>query len=81
MRRFQVYRPNPPEGRRENGLAVAPDEVQIEGVVFTDGTVSVRWCGPFQSFSNWGDWGTFIAVHGHPEYNSVVRWLDGPNTD
>lgn len=79
MRRFQIFRPNPPADRLESGVAVPPDEVQLEGVVFTDGTVSVRWYGPFKSFSNWGDWATFYAVHGHPEYGTIVRWLDEPS--
>ena len=35
MRRFKVYRPNPPESYRESGAANPPEEVQFEGVVFS----------------------------------------------
>jgi hypothetical protein len=81
VRRFQLYRPNPPAEYREKGIAAAPNEVQLEGVVFGDGTVSVRWCTAFKSFSNWDSWETFEHVHGHPEYGTVVRWLDEPTQD
>jgi SAM-dependent methyltransferase len=40
MRRFEVFRPEPPVEYREQGTANAPDAVQFEGVVFSDGTVA-----------------------------------------
>lgn len=79
MRRFQLYRPNPPEGYREAGIAAAPDEVQLEGVEFSDGTVAIRWMTDFRSFSNWENFDTFYKVHGHPEYGTDIHWLDEPS--
>lgn len=79
MRRFRIYRPNAPEQHLATGAANAADEVQLEGCVFEDGTVSVRWMTEFRSFSNWADYATFEAIHGHPEYGTIVEWLDGEN--
>jgi hypothetical protein len=64
MRRFQVYRPKPPEG------------VQYEGIVFTDGTVAIRWRTEHKSHSLWESFDELMAVHGHPEYGTRVEWLD-----
>ena len=79
MRRFVCYRPNPPEGYRESGAANAPDEVQFEGVVFSDGTVCVRWLTEFRSHSVWASWDDLEKIHGHPEYGTVIKWLDDPD--
>lgn len=76
MRRFRIFRPNPPEDYQATGVANAPDEVQLEGCVFGDGTVAIRWLTEYRSFSNWADFASFEAVHGHPEYGTVVEWLD-----
>lgn len=79
MRRFRVYRPNPPEAYREGGFANAPDEVQFEGVEFSDGTVAVRWLTERRSTSLWANLEDLMAVHGHPEYGTLVDWLDEPS--
>lgn len=76
MRRFEVFRPNPPEDYREQGAANAPDEVQFEGVVFSDGTVAVRWLTEFRSHSAWSCLADLERIHGHPEYGTEWRWLD-----
>lgn len=76
MKRFTVYRPNPPEEYKENGHANNPDEIQCEGVLFDDGTVAVRWLTKYRSFSNWENWESFVQVHGHPEYGTIIKWLD-----
>lgn len=79
MRRFRVYRPNPPEHYREGGFANAPDEVQFEGVEFSDGTVAVRWMTECRSTSIWNTLDDLMTVHGHPEYGTIVNWLDEPD--
>jgi len=79
VRRFKVYRPNPPEHYREGGFANAPDEVQFEGVEFSDGTVAVRWMTERRSTSLWASLEDLMAVHGHPEYGTLVNWLDEPS--
>jgi hypothetical protein len=76
MRRFRCYRPHPPEGYRESGAANPPDEVQFEGVVFSDGTVAIRWLTEFRSHSIWASWADVEKIHGHPEYGTVIEWLD-----
>lgn len=77
MRRFIVWRPQPPQDYIEDGLTNAGLKPDIEGVVFGDGTVSIRWMvQDRQSFSNWENFETFEAVHGHPEYGTRIEWLD-----
>lgn len=76
MRRFQGYRPNPPAEYLAAGVANPPDDVQYEGVVFTDGTVVCRWQTEFRSHSVWTSWDDFYRVHGHPEYGTRIEWLD-----
>lgn len=76
MKRFEVFRPNPPTDYQEKGHANPPDDVQFEGVVFTDGTVAVRWLTEFRSHSLWASLAELEQVHGHPEYGTQWRWLD-----
>lgn len=78
IRRFEVFRPSPPDGYRESGTANAPDEVQFEGVEWSDGRVTVRWLTDYRSTSDWGSLADLEAVHGHPEYGTTWRWLDEP---
>lgn len=80
MRRFKVYRPHPPEHYREGGFANSPNEVQFEGVEFSDGTVAVRWLTEYRSTSLWASMGDLMTVHGHPEYGTIVDWLDEPSS-
>ena len=76
MKRFTIYRRQPPQGHLDGGYANAPDEVQLEGCVFTDGTTVVRWRTEYRSTSVWDSFETFDKVHGHPEYETSVEWLD-----
>lgn len=76
MRRFLGYRPNPPAEYLETGTANPPDQVQYEGVVFSDGTLAVRWLTDYRSTSVWANWSDFDHVHGHPEYGTRIVWLD-----
>ena len=76
MRRFRVYRPCPPEGYSESGAANPPEDVQFEGVVFSDGTVAVRWLTEFRSHSVWTSLADLERIHGHPEYGTIWEWLD-----
>lgn len=76
MRRFRVYRPNPPQEYYDQGTANPPDEVQFEGVVFSDGTVCVRWQTEYRSHSLWASLADLEKVHGHPEYKTIWEWLD-----
>jgi hypothetical protein len=76
MRRFRLYRPTPPQHYVKEGYANEADEVQLEGCVFTDGTVVVRWCTDTKSHSIWDSLDDFKKIHGHPEYGTEWVWLD-----
>jgi hypothetical protein len=76
---FRLYRKQPPAAYREGGYANAPDEPQLEGVIFSDGTCAVRWLTDLRSMSYWPDFATFEKVHGHPEYESEIVWLSPPS--
>ena len=76
MRRFRLYREAPPDTYISGGYANPPDVPQLEGVVFSDGTVAVRWLTLHHSTSLWDSFETFDIVHGHPEYKTRLVWLD-----
>ena len=76
MKRFVGYRPNPPAEYFEKGTAAPPDQPQYEGVVFSDGTVVLRWQTDYRSHSVWNCYEDFWHVHGHPEYGTIIHWLD-----
>lgn len=76
MRRFLLYRHNPPQTHLDGNYANAPDEIQLEGVEFTDGTVCVRWRTDLKSHSLWESFEIFDKVHGHPSYDTEITWLD-----
>lgn len=76
MKRFEVYRPAPPQEYYDKGTANPPDQIQFEGIEWSDGRVSVRWMTQFRSFSNWDSMEDLVRVHGHPEYGTIVKWLD-----
>jgi hypothetical protein len=76
MRRFRLYRQAPPDGYLEEGLARPVNDVQIEGIVFSDGQCVVRWMTGNHSTAVWPSFQDFEAIHGHPEYETVIEWLD-----
>lgn len=77
MRRFIGFRTHPPDQYYVHGAANPPDQPQYEGVVFSDGTVVVRWLTACGSHAIWNDFESFYRIHGHPEYGTIIRWLDG----
>jgi hypothetical protein len=81
MRRFEGYRPNPPAEYVAQGITNSGTSTDYEGVVFSDGTVVVRWQTQYRSHSVWASWEDFYQVHGHPEYETEIRWLDGETVD
>lgn len=76
MRRFTCYRPNPPEDYYAAGAANPPDQPQFEGVVFSDGTVVLRWMTEYRSHSVWASMEDMLAIHGHPEYGTRIEFHD-----
>lgn len=69
-----MYRETPPSEYYTLGVANAPGLAQLEGIVWDDDTVSIRWLTEYRSFSNWNDLDTFLKVHGHPEYGTRIEW-------
>lgn len=76
-RSFAGYRPNPPEEYRDKGITNAGRAQDYEGVIFSDGSVVLRWTTQFRSWSIWTSWAEMFQVHGHPEYGTVIEFTDG----
>jgi len=76
MRIFTMYRKDVPDETHPPGTKNAPDEPQFQGVQFDDGTVVIRWMTAFKSTTHWDSMEDMLAVHGHPEYDSVLVWHD-----
>lgn len=77
MRTFAGYRPVPPAEYVEKGITNGGESADYEGVIFSDGTVVIRWRTEFRSHSVWADWNSFYQVHGHPEYGTRIEFADG----
>lgn len=81
MKTFIVYRTKAREVvneiERENYNE--PDQVQFEGVQFTDGRVVIRWCAATKSCSFWDSMEDLKKVHiyAHPDYGTRIEWSDG----
>lgn len=76
IKRFEVYRTLDISDTHEPNQVNPPEQVQFEGVVFSDGKCVIRWLTESRSISVWDDFKTMMSVHGHPEYGSVLKWLD-----
>jgi len=78
MQRFTAYRLNISERDTHNHYQKnADNEPQYEGVIFSDGTVAIRWLTPCASTSVWKSIEDMLNVHGHPEYGTSIQWHDG----
>lgn len=73
---FAGYRPTPPAEYIDKKITNAGAEADYEGVIFSDGTVVLRWLTEFRSHSVWKDWNSFYQVHGHPEYGTKIVFGD-----
>lgn len=78
MRRFTVYRRGDLSATHNENQANHAADAQFEGVVFSDGTVAIRWLTLLRSTAVWEDFATMAGVHGHPEerYGSELVWHD-----
>jgi hypothetical protein len=80
MRRFTVFRAGDLSATHNADLVNEPDKPQFEGVVFTDGTVVVRWLTACVSTSVFDSFETLMRIHGHTEADSrhgtEVVWHD-----
>lgn len=77
MRTFTGLRPSPPAEYAEKGITNSGMTPDYEGVIFSDGTVVLRWTTAFKSHSVWASYKDFYQVHGHPEYGTVIEFHDG----
>jgi hypothetical protein len=57
----------------------APEEIQFEACVFSDGRTAQRWCTATKSLVWWDSWEDLCAVHvyAHPDYGTRIEWSDG----
>lgn len=78
IQRFTAYRRNLSERGSHNHFQANPDsEPQFEGVIWTDGTVTLRWLTACKSTSVWNSFQDMIDIHGHPEYGTEIVFHDG----
>lgn len=77
VRIFAGYRPDPPAEYAEKGITNAGARPDYIGVIWPDGTVTIRWQTAYQSTSVWACWADFWHVHGHPEYGTRIDFDDG----
>lgn len=74
MKTFTMYRKLDISATHNENQVNPPDEPQFEGVVFTDGSVAIRWLTAKRSTSVWSCLDDMLAIHGHPEYGSILVW-------
>lgn len=78
MNRFTAYRRNIGQRDSHNELQKNADHLpQFEGVIWTDGTVTLRWLTACRSTSVWANIEDCLNIHGHPEYGTEIVWHDG----
>lgn len=63
MRLFNAYRSMSVE-RQEKGLANHSEKPQFQGVVFDDGSVTVRWMTSVRSTHHYGSYRDFARIMG-----------------
>jgi hypothetical protein len=79
MQRFTAYRRAISLRDTHNEYQKNPDDVpQFEGVIWTDGSVTLRWLTACRSTSVWASLADCLTIHGHPEYGTEIVWHDGP---
>lgn len=79
MKRFTAYRRNLAARGTHNESQMNPeDQPQFEGVIFSDGTVALRWLTACRSTSVWACLQDMLNIHGHPEYGTDIVWHDHP---
>ena len=78
IQRFTAYRRNlSAMGTHTEQQRNADDAPQFEGVIWTDGSVTLRWLTECRSTSVWNSLKDMLDVHGHPEYGTDIVWHDG----
>ena len=78
MQRFTGYRHN--ISQRDSHAAQmknADDEPQYEGVIWSDGSCTIKWLTSVTSTSVFASFADFVTIHGHPEYGTEIVFHDG----
>ena len=79
MQRFTAYRRAISQRETHNSLQKNPDsDPQFEGVIWSDGTVTLRWLTACRSTAVWDSIADCLNIHGHPEYGTEIEWHDAP---
>ena len=81
---FTVFRTGDlSETHDENQAPVGPDVPSFWGVVFPDGTCTLRWASVVAATSVWASFDDAMKVHGHfePRYGTRLEWTSGPLSD
>lgn len=76
IRTFTMYRRNVSDATHNALQKNAPDQPQFEGVIWSDGTCTIRWLTAKRSTAVWSSFDDMMAIHGHPEYGSEIEWHD-----
>lgn len=76
MRRFIVYRPQVPDSHTTDQKNL-PDQPQFQGVVFDTGKVAIQWLTAVRSVAVFDSFDDLLKIHGHPEYGTVIDFVDG----
>jgi hypothetical protein len=77
IQRFTAYRRNLSAMGTHSEQQRNPDDApQFEGVIWSDGTVTLRWLTACRSTSVWNSLKDMLDVHGHPEYGTEIIWHD-----
>lgn len=72
-RTFKLYRPD----KAPDGISyLEPTVSPLEGCLFSDGSLAVRWMTLAHSTAVWPSLKDFMAVHGHSDYGSYIVWDD-----
>ena len=67
------------ETHDQNQRPPAPDEPNFWGVVWPDGTCTLRWCGAVAATSVWASFDDAMKVHGHfgDKHDPLLVWDSG----
>ena len=71
---FRAYRKKDITDTHDKNQVNPPDQVQYEGVVFSDGKCALRWLTEKRSVSIWDSYEDMFAIHGHLEYGTIIEW-------
>ena len=74
MKTFIVFRTLDISDTHNENQCNDPSEPQFEGVVFADGKTVIHWLTKVGSVSVFDSFEDMMAIHGHPEYGTILKW-------